>query len=269
MSLSKETFEEAWICLLGLYGRSFEAQYGSIDGEQFKLWFAGLASNGVTDKMVGEAINAIPAVHAAKSSHPPNFADLLQLCAGGARNDALDEDRAFNEANAAARAWSRHCWSSPATYHAAVAVGSWSLRQFPEKITRQKFVEAYRKLLDRERAGESLPAPPEPAGEIRGQVAAADPNTAKQRREVMASLSRAILELPPSLQRSATEALKSGTRLAPLDLLPIGTVVSRSARAILLEHCCESSTFKDSAQCTDDPAEAPNAFDGFSAPPSI
>src|SRR5687767_11322280 len=41
-SLSKRVLEEAWICLLGLYGRSFEAQYGSINGEQFSLWLAGL-----------------------------------------------------------------------------------------------------------------------------------------------------------------------------------------------------------------------------------
>lgn len=146
-SLSKRV-EEAWICLLGFYGRAFEAQYGNINGEQFGLWFAGLVTNGVTDDMVAAAVRAVPAEHARRTSHAPNFADFLRLCTDSQQNDTLSEDQAFSEASAAARTWDRHVWSTVAVYHAAIAIGAWSLRQFPEKMTRPKFIEAYRKIIE-------------------------------------------------------------------------------------------------------------------------
>jgi hypothetical protein len=239
-SLSKRVLEEAWISLLGWYGRSFEAQYGSIDGEQFGLWYAGLVTNGVTDEMVGNAIRSVPTVHAPRTGHPPNFADLLRLCTGAAAHDAVNEDRAFSEANAAVRAWDRHSWSSAAVYHAALAVGAWSLRHFPENITRPRFVDAYRKIVEQERAGEVLQSPPMPIA-LDHQISAPRPENEvgiRSRRERMAALSRALLELPPEAQKIATDALKSGRFVSPEVLLPNGVTASPASRAVLLEHCC-------------------------------
>jgi hypothetical protein len=240
-SLSKRVFEEAWICLLGFYGRAFESQYGSIDGEQFRLWFAGLATNGVTDEMVAMAVQAVPAEHARKTSHAPNFADFLRLCTSAQQHDSMNEDRVFAEASAAARTWDMHRWSGAPVYHAAVAVGAWSLRQFPEKVTRPKFIEAYRKFVEQERAGEALPAPPQPSNGTERELANAveSPVRAKARRERLAALSRAILELPAEQQRIATEALKSGTVLSIDQILPVGVIVSAKGRALLLESCCK------------------------------
>jgi hypothetical protein len=239
-SLSKRVLEEAWICLLGLYGRSFEAQYGSINGEQFSLWLAGLATNDVTDEMVAAAVSAIPAEHARRSSHPPNFADFLRLCMRSQLADAASEDQAFKEANAAARNWDRHQWSSNAVYHATLSVGVWSLRQFPEKVTRPKFGEAYRKLIEQQRAGQTLDAPPSQAASDR-QLSAPKSIGAeklKSRRQQLNALSSAILELPLDLQRVATEALKTGVFVSCNELLPEHVTISDAGRALLLEFCC-------------------------------
>jgi hypothetical protein len=239
-SLSKRSLEEAWICLLGFYGRSFEAQYGSIDGEQFQLWFAGLCSNGVTDEMVAAAARAVAAEHAHKSTHPPNFADFLRLCEKSRANDLLSEDGAFAEACVASRAWNRHVWSSGVVYHAAVAVGAWSLRQYPEKITRPRFGDAYRSLLERQRAGEVLTAAPIPTpADRQAQILHSDSQSkSTARRPRLAALSKALLELPDHLQPIATDALKKGRFVDIDELLPEGTVISAASRAVLLEFCC-------------------------------
>lgn len=261
-SLSKRVLEEAWICLLGFYGRSFEAQYGSIDGEQFALWFAGLQTNSVTDEMVAAAVRSVPTEHARRSNHPPNFADFLKLCVNSQSVDGVSEDQAFIEANAAARNWGRHQWSSSAVYHATLAVGVWSLRQFPEKVTRPKFNDAYRKLSERERGGEVLEPPPQGASLDRqlNTPSAVEADKVRARRKRLDALSGAILELPAELQRKVTSVLKSGSFVSPDALLPDAVTVSPASRALLLEFCCNVR----------DPEQPKNEDPPlFAAPPSL
>lgn len=238
-SLSKRVLEEAWISLLGFYGRAFESQYGNIDGEEFRLWFAGLTMNGVTDAKVASAVLAVAVEHARKTSHTPNYADFLRLCTGDQANDAQAEDKAFAEANAAARTWNHHVWTSAAIYHATIAVGVWTLRQFPEKVTRPRFVEAYRKLVEQERAGRMLEVPPV-LTDNRPESSPVTAKAATQNRDRMKLLSKALLELPDNLQRIATGALKDGKFVLPELLLPSGIPVSASSRAVLLEYCCNT-----------------------------
>jgi len=255
--LSKRVLEEAWIRLLGLYGRSFEAQYGGIDGEQLNLWHAGLCSNEVTDEMVRAATQAVETEHARRTNHPPNFADFLRLCTTSTANNTLSEDRAFTEANTAARTWDSHAWSSPAVYHAAIAVGSWPLRNFPEKVTRPKFVEAFRALLEQERAGQVLaPAPSRPSRDPPPQLPEpAAPATLIARRQRMAMLSSALRELPDPLRRLATNAIMDARLLTVDQLLPKGVDISLASRAVLLKFCCSVSA--DSEGHPDDPEFLP------------
>ena len=257
-SLSKEALEEAWISLLGFYGRAFEAQYGGIDGEQFRLWFAGLCSNAITDKMVSAAIRAVSTDHVHTTVHPPNFADFLRLCKNSGLTDFPSEDAAFSEASLAARNWHHHVWSSAAIYHAALTIGAWSLRHYAEKVTRAKFVDSYRDLVKRQRAGELLESPPAPACAPIPvpRVAPDSAGVVLGRRERMAALSRALLELPDHLQSIATDAIKNGRFVDPHTLFPEGLLISALNRTVLLEYCCNVVT--DSPLETDGSAFSPS-----------
>jgi len=255
--LSKSALEEAWISLLGLYGRAFEAQYGSIDGEQFHLWFAGLCSNGITDQMVVAATSAISTDHAHRTIHPPNFADFLRLCSSSRSSNLVPEDEAFAEATSAARGWDRHVWSSAAVYRAALAIGAWSLRHYPEKVTRSTFFDAYRNLLERQLGGEVLEPPPAPsrAPSAVQRLDSESVSATKGRRDRMAALSKALLELPEHLQLVATDAIKNGRFVDPDVILPEGLLISAVSRVMLLKYCC--NVVMDSQPQTEEPTFSP------------
>ena len=235
-SVSKPVFEEAWTSLLGFYGRAFEAQYGNIDGEQFRLWLDGLNSNSVTDDMVAAATRAVPSEHARKTSYAPNFGDFLRLCMSSKPRALISDDEAFHEAHAAVRAWNRHSWSSAAVYHATVTVGVWWLRQYPEKVTRPKFIEAYHKLRELEMAGKVLAAPPAPEAVPDRQIARTeDPSRAArtaERRGRMAALNKALLELPDAQLKIATGGTFQRmifSRRAPILVRPLEQCSSNTA----------------------------------------
>jgi hypothetical protein len=192
--------------------------------------------------MAAAGIRALPIDHARRTNHPPTFADFLRLCLGSSLGNAVSEEGAFTEACAASSAWDLHVWSSAPVYHAAAAVGAWSLRQLPENHTRPRFLEAYRNLQRRQHAGESLHAPPTPRSQ--GQLQPAlrrdkDP-IPKSNRQRVTALSRALLELPDDLRSIATEALKCAQRVETERLLPLSLTISAESRSVLIEYCCRA-----------------------------
>jgi hypothetical protein len=239
LPLSNRALEEAWIAILALYGKQFEAQFGSIDGEAFLHWYVGLCENGVTDSVLRDAMSELRRRHASRTDWPPNYSSLLALCleAAHSRLGLPPSAAAFQEAVVALRCFERHRWSHPAVYQATVQCGVWWLRQQREAVARERFETIYSALCEKVRAGQSLLPAPEPVPALedrRGEPIGVEDRKGGGRARAVA-LASALKTLTAEEQARVAKALTSGEPISPEELLPSDSGADQTARRVIVD----------------------------------
>jgi hypothetical protein len=237
-SLTKQAFEDAWREIRTLYGRSFESQFGGINGESFRTWYAGLAYNGVTDPVLSEAIRDLRRRHALRSDFAPTYAALLKLCTAVAntRLGLPSCDEAFREATLSLSSFRRQHWSHAAVYLATVECGVWWLRQQTERVARTRFEAVYDSICQRARAGESLPVAPLPhEAATQQRVPNVLGKTGAEHRVRIGNLTRALRLLSIEEQQRVMKALTTDRVTDQVLIFLPGSTTDEKVQAIVLD----------------------------------
>lgn len=121
------------------------------DDKARPAWFAALRAAGLTavDVRAGMA-------RASQLEWPPTAGEFVKLC----RPAVPSSLEALTEAATWARGAHDGAWSHPAVGAAARAIGSWKLRNLPERDLAALFGNTYGQMVERHHRGEILDVPP-------------------------------------------------------------------------------------------------------------